>query len=174
MRRLLLATTLVLACLHPNLGRAGQYGNSSQAVRIGSDAPLVLAACINAAAKKDDVPPFVLIFLLEVEGGQLGRVSENTDGSVDIGPFQVNQLWIPTLARHWGVPQDAAFLILRDNICGNAEAAAYVLRLAMNEVPGDFWEGVARYHSHNPELQRIYLQKLLKRARALVRGGQHG
>jgi hypothetical protein len=59
--------------------------------------PATIEACIYAAASVYHEPPAVLLILLNVEGGTLGAVSHNTNGTVDIGPMQVNQLWIPRL-----------------------------------------------------------------------------
>jgi len=59
-----------------------------------ADAPgaaeMRLRDCLTAAAAAHRLPPAMLAVLLNVEGGTLGRVSRNTNGTVDIGPMQVN------------------------------------------------------------------------------------
>src|SRR5271154_6064715 len=79
--------------------------------------PATIAACIYAAASVSHEPPAVLLILLNVEGGTLGAVSHNTNGTVDTGPMQVNQLWIPQLDAHWQADPQTTYEALRDNFC---------------------------------------------------------
>lgn len=126
--------------------------------------PSTISACILAAANVYREPPALLLILLNVEGGTLGAVSQNTNGTVDIGPMQVNQIWIPTVAIHWNASQSATYEALRDNFCANVEAGAWILRQGLDEAHGDLWGGVAYYHSHNPVYQQQYLLSVLKQA----------
>ena len=118
--------------------------------------------CINAAAAAHRLPPGVLVILLNVEGGKLGRVSQNTNDTVDIGPMQVNQIWIPAVARHWRATPSATRDALLNSFCANVEAGAWILRTGIDEARGDFWEGVAFYHSHSPEHKATYLRSVLR------------
>ena len=140
----------------------------------GQDGAAVLRGCVRVAARVNGVPPAVLLMLLQVEGGRLGEVSGNRNGTVDIGPFQVNEIWLPAVAQHWGMTVAEAFPILRDNFCGNADAAAWVLRGALADAHGDFWEGVGRYHSARSDLKAAYLRRVLAAARRLRTGQPRG
>ena len=126
--------------------------------------PAYIRDCLVAAANAHREPPGVLVILLNVEGGRLGVVSPNTNGTVDIGPMQVNDIWVPQVAQHWGATRDAAYRALRDNFCANVEAGAWILRLALDEARGDFWDGVGIYHSHDPGHKRTYLASVLRQA----------
>jgi hypothetical protein len=140
-----------------------------------SDNARLIADCLNAAADVHHVPPAVLVVLLNVEGGSLGHVSPNTNATVDIGPMQVTQIWIPQVAAHWHATQAATFVALRDNFCANVEAGAWILRQGLDEARGDFWQGVGYYHSHDPQHKAIYLQAVLKqvlRLRAVAESSQ--
>ena len=117
--------------------------------------------CITAAAAAYREPPTVLVILLNVEGGLLGQVSYNTNGTVDIGPMQVNQIWLPDVAAHWRTTVPAAYAALRDSFCANVEAGAWILRQGLDEAHGDFWQGVGYYHSHDPEYKHRYLRAVL-------------
>ncbi len=123
-----------------------------------------LAACIEAAASIHRLQPAVLLILLNVEGGSLGRVSGNTNGTVDIGPMQVNQIWLPMVAAHWDASVVQAYRALRDDFCANMEAGAWILRQGIDDAHGDFWEGVGYYHSHDPGYKADYLRKVLRQA----------
>lgn len=154
MRRLVLATTTLALMAIATCATAA----------VGEIDPGTIRACILTAAAAYHEPPAVLLILLNVEGGTLGAVSHNTDGTVDIGPMQVNQIWIPQIATHWGATQQATFLALRDIFCANIEAGAWILRQGLDEARGDFWQGVGYYHSHDPRYKRAYLQSVLAQA----------
>jgi len=136
-----------------------------------ADAPVAAEArmrgCLTAAASAHRVPPAMLVVLLTVEGGTLGRVTRNTNGTVDIGPLQVNTVWVPRVAAHWGTAPATTYAALRDNLCANLEAGAWILRQGMDEARGDFWGGVGTYHSHNPGHKALYLRKVLDASRQL-------
>ena len=127
-----------------------------------ADNATMIRGCIEAAAQAYRVPPAILVILLNVEGGSLGAVSPNTNGTVDIGPMQVNEIWLPGIAAHWGTSQRVAFLALRDSFCANVEAGTWILRQGLDEAKGDFWEGVAYYHSHDPFHKQTYLRAVLE------------
>jgi hypothetical protein len=151
----------VLAVLSAGPAKAGAAPNDQATIR----------GCITAAAKLYHLPPAVLVILLNVERGSLGRVSPNTNGTVDIGPIQVNEIWLPDVAAHWNATIADAYKALRYNFCANVEAGAWILRRALDEARGDFWEGVGYYHSHTPEHKTRYLREVLRqvlRLRAIV------
>jgi hypothetical protein len=150
-------------------------GSRAEAQTALSDNARLIGGCLNAAATVYQVPPAVLVVLLNVEGGSLGHVSANSNATVDIGPMQVNQIWIPQVAAHWHATAAATFLALRDNFCANVEAGAWILRQGLDEAHGDFWQGVGYYHSHDPEHKAIYLRSVLQqvlRLRAAVEKSQ--
>lgn len=124
------------------------------------------AQCVIAASQTYKVPTPLILILLQVEGGSLGKVSQNTNDTVDIGPMQVNQIWVNKIANHWKTSPEKAALFLKNNFCANVEAGTWILSLGLTEAKGDFWKGVGYYHSHNKELQDDYLRKVL---RAVIR-----
>ncbi len=167
----------LLAALLPQApALASQYRDAPEPVGIPVAAPgtagRVIERCILAAAAAHRVPPAVLVILLNVEGGQLGRVSSNTNATVDIGPMQVNEIWLPDLARHWRTSVPQAFAVLRDDFCFNVEGGAWILRRGLDEARGDFWEGVGYYHSHDPSHKATYLRKVLVQALRLQAGAE--
>lgn len=109
--------------------------------------------CIQQAAQMYTVPVLGLLAIWAVEGGRVGKVSQNKDGSFDHGNFQINSFWTNKFAQWFGVSAQQ----VRDDFCMNARAAAYVLRYEINQAKGDFWEGIGRYHApNNPSKARAY------------------
>jgi hypothetical protein len=160
MRGMALAAT-VLAVVSAGHAKAGDPLDNQATIR----------GCITAAAKLYRLPPAMLVILLNVERGSLGHVRPNTNGTVDIGPIQVNEIWLPEIAAHWSATISDAYKALRDNFCANVEAGAWILRRGLDEARDNFWEGVGYYHSHTPEHKSRYLRDVLRevlRLRSLV------
>ncbi len=136
---------------------------TSTTSRVEVDGPTI-RGCVLAAAAAHHLPPLMLVILLHVEGGTPGHVTMNSNDTVDIGPMQVNQTWLPKLAAHWAASPANTFLALRDNFCANLDGGAWILRSALDEAHGDFWSGVGIYHSHTPAYKADYLKKVLAAA----------
>ena len=122
--------------------------------------PQALAVCIFAAAQTYVVPPSVILGILNVEGGRIGQAVRNTNNTYDLGPMQINTIWVPELARYWGVSQGRAMQELRDNACVNIGVGAWILRRKMNET-GSLYQGIAYYHSATPHLGNSYQKKVI-------------
>lgn len=122
--------------------------------------PQALAVCIFAAAQTYVVPPSVILGILNVEGGRIGQAVRNTNNTYDLGPMQINTIWIPQLARYWGVSESRAMQEVRDNACINIGVGAWILRTKMNET-GSLYKGIAHYHSATPHLGHNYQAKVI-------------
>jgi hypothetical protein len=129
----------------------------------------MIEGCLKAAAEVHDVPAGLLVLLINVEGGRLGAVSQNANGTVDIGPMQVNDTWLSKIAAHWGASPEDAYRALRDSFCANVEGGAWILRQALDEAHGDLWPGVALYHSHDPLHKLEYMRLVYEQAMRLKR-----
>lgn len=143
--------------------------SAARATSISDEAVHVVSACIRSAAAAHRVPAAMLVILLTVEGGALGRVSQNSNGTVDIGPMQINQIHLPALARRWNTTPARARAALLTSFCANVEAGAWILRTAIDSTGGNFWEGVGRYHSSTDVYKTRYLRRVLQQALRLQR-----
>lgn len=110
------------------------------------------------------LPPRVLPSIQAVEGGTLGAVHLNLDGSADFGLMQVNSRWVPAIARYTGLGEDAVRLRLTVEPCFNIAAAGAILRVYLNEARGDLMQAVGSYHSHSPSLSQPYQDQVLRSA----------
>ncbi|MGC9271452.1 lytic transglycosylase domain-containing protein [Acidiphilium sp.] len=126
-----------------------------------------MASCIEAAASTWHISPLVILILLHVEGGSLGAVHPNANGTVDIGPMQINQIWLPTLARHWRETVPQTYATLENSFCANVVAGTWILHKAIVEAHGHLWRGVAYYHSHTKVFESDYLRAVLAEVRHL-------
>lgn len=120
----------------------------------------MIGACLLLAAQTYDVPPAVMIGIMHVEGGRVGQQVRNTNGSYDLGPMQVNTIWLPQLARLWQVDHETAQSWVRDNGCVNVYVAAWILRQKIDKTYG-LYSGIAHYHSATPGRGQGYADKVV-------------
>lgn len=132
--------------------------------RIMELSSLILACAIKAATAYG-LPPAGVVAILEVEGGRTGEVSENSNGTRDIGLMQVNSLWLEPLAKTWGVSRDEAEVALRDRPCTNIAVGTFILAECIHKRGGDFWQGVGCYHApSDAERARAYAARVAGKA----------
>ena len=124
----------------------------------------VLAACLLMAAQTYSVPPAVLVGILEVEGGKVGQEVGNTNGSFDLGPMQINTIWMPELANYWGVSEDTAKRWVRDDPCTNMSVAAWILKKHLDETQS-LPKAIQHYHSRTPKYGVKYKKKVINAIR---------
>ncbi len=122
------------------------------------------------AANTYSVPPAVLAGIQQVEGGKVGQQVLNTNGTYDLGPMQINTLWMPQLAKHWGVDVSTAKRWVRDDACTNMGVSAWILRRHLNETKS-LSKAISYYHSRTPDIGTRYRGKVIKamRDKGLIR-----
>lgn len=120
----------------------------------------IIGACLLLASQTYKVPPAVMIGIMHVEGGRVGQEVRNSNGSYDLGPMQVNTIWIPQLAGLWGVDHSTARQWVRDNGCVNVYVAAWILRQQIDKTSG-LYSGIARYHSATRWRGHDYANKVI-------------
>lgn len=132
----------------------------------------VTAECLIHASAQEQVPLALILGLLKTEGGRLGMESSNRDGSIDLGPMQVNdRVWVPMLAKaHFGGNYRLAYEYVRDQGCYNIHVGTWIFRQYVNEAHGDYAEAIGLYNSHNPAPKRAYQMKFAKNFAALFAG----
>ncbi len=121
----------------------------------------VLAACLMLASQTYSVPPAVLVGIYKAEGGQVGQEVSNTNGSYDLGPMQINTVWLPELAEIWGVNESTARKWVRDDACTNVGVAAWILRGHIDETDS-LTQAIAHYHSRTPRHGTRYKKRVVE------------
>ncbi len=112
--------------------------------------------CVQQAAALYAIPMRALIAIQLTEGGELGSIAANTDGTHDHGPFQINTRWVERLRAQFGVTGRQ----LTTDLCWSARSAAYIVRYEINRANGSFWDGIGHYHSHTPALKYAYVRRV--------------
>lgn len=120
----------------------------------------ILAACLMLASQTYSVPPAVLVGIYKAEGGTIGQEVRNENGTADLGPMQINTVWMPELAQRWGVNEQTARRWVRDDACTNVGVAAWILRGHMDET-GSLSRAIAHYHSRTPHYGSKYQNRVI-------------
>lgn len=103
--------------------------------------------CVQEAAARYGVDVRLVEAVLRVEGGRVGLRKANANGTYDLGPMQINTLWLPKL-RARGVDEHPLIW----DYCANVTVGTWILARELKAVgaPPDtpeFWQSVGRYHS---------------------------
>jgi Transglycosylase SLT domain len=123
--------------------------------------------CMLLVAATTGLPPRVLPVIQSIEGGAPGMVSQDSNGTADLGVMQVNTLWIPALAARAGLTQARTKALLINDSCFNIAAAALILRGYLVETNGDLLSAIGDYHSHTPALNIGYVALAERKARKM-------
>lgn len=115
----------------------------------------VTVECVVDAAKSQHVPLAGLVAIIAAEGGRVGQVIHNANGTWDIGPGQVNSSWLDSLAA-----RRISEGVLQNNGCVNVLSAAWIFKQALVEMRGDIWAAIGRYHSHRGPLALNYQRRV--------------
>jgi hypothetical protein len=130
-------------------------------------------ACMALVASIDHLPPRVLPSIQAIEGGRAGTISNDADGSQDLGVMQINTRWISPLAAYTREPADRVRARLINQPCYNIAAAGAILRTYLVEDRGDLMQAIGDYHSHTRQLNLTYRSEVRQAAEALFVGEPH-
>lgn len=126
--------------------------------------------CMLVVAATTALPPRVLPVIQKIEGGAVGVVHQNDNGTQDLGVMQVNTLWLPALAARSGFSEAETRQKLLQDPCFNIAAAALILRGYLKQTGGSLPRAIGDYHSHTPALNSAYAHLAEETARKLFKG----
>lgn len=118
----------------------------------------VLTECVSTASTTYGVPELVIRAILKQEGGLVGTMSRNTNGSYDLGPMQINTINLGLISKKY------PFLDWRHityNPCINIMVGTWFLQQKIKNRNGVIWEGIGDYHSTTPSKRSVYLRSFL-------------
>jgi hypothetical protein len=116
-------------------------------------------ACMVAVSAMAHLPPRVLPVIQHIEGGAVGMVRPDTNGTEDLGVMQVNSIWLPAIAARAHLSPARTERQLVDDPCFNIAAAALILRVYLRENGGALLTSIGDYHSHTAPLNRAYTRE---------------
>ena len=127
-----------------------------------------LKNCIAWTAYQFELPEELLYAVLYVERGEVnGKCSANTNGTLDCGPAQINEVRAGELKDF-----KLSMADLRHKPCHNIWAMGYLLRREIERADGHIWRGVGNYHYHysvNPLIHERYVGRVRRAWQRLVR-----
>jgi len=129
--------------------------------------------CKSKISKQFHIPDIVLDAYLRTEGADPGHIRENTDGTWDVGPMQINSVnWETFYQKFNVVPTD-----IRYNGCINLMAGAYIIRFRLDEAGKEnitgwdaFFKVAANYHSKTSTVNLKYQEKWINNLKILLEG----
>jgi hypothetical protein len=130
-------------------------------------------ACMALVASIYHLPPRVLPSIQAIEGGRPGTVSNDADGSQDLGVMQINTRWVQPLAAYTRRPDAVVRVRLISEPCYNIAAAGAILRTYLNEDGGDLMQAIGDYHSHTRQLNLTYQSQVMQAAEGLFVRDRH-
>lgn len=115
------------------------------------------AYCVVSASHRFKLPVDGLLSILLVENGKVGGQKVNENGTYDLGPMQINTVWLGQKSPLYGFVSAEK---LKDDLCTNIHSAAWILA-SQQRVVKDIWTAVGRYHSPgNQEYAAAYKRRV--------------
>lgn len=118
----------------------------------------VINTCVNAASRHFSIHPAVIKSIIAVEGGKIGTMSRNSNGTYDMGIMQINTIHLPDIKRKF---PSIGWREVAYKPCVNIGIGSWILSQRMKET-SNYWKGVGNYHSKTPKFRKIYLKKIYK------------
>lgn len=115
----------------------------------------LVAACIRKASAGRPWLERTLWGLRDQEGGWIGAVVPNSNGTQDLGPLQINSWWVNRVSKVTGRPVSSVRHWLANDTCFNIDTARWIFLTAL-AVTGDYWKAIGLYHSPIAWRQREY------------------
>lgn len=133
----------------------------SQALRVPANYAVGAAnfTCVRQAAFDHQVPLRFMLAINSIERGRYNQKVSNKNTSYDIGQFQINSIHLGRFEKFGASEYD-----ISNRGCYNAQAAAYLLSIALKEPSKrhlDIFTRASGYHSWTPKFNSIYRQKLI-------------
>ncbi len=120
--------------------------------------PALMERCVSAAASHFNIHPNVIWAIIDVEGGKVGTMSKNSNGTYDMGIMQINTINLESVTRSF---PDVTWQDIAYKPCVNIAIGTWFLRQKIDEA-GTLWDGVGNYHSKTVKYKMPYLERIYK------------
>ena len=122
--------------------------------------------CVQRAAKHYDISPFIIQTVVDIEGGKIGTVRKNTNGTYDLGVMQLNTVNFNKIKKRF---PNTTYLDLILKPCVNIYVGSWFLSESIKNANNDMPKGVGNYHSKTPSVHAKYLKRFLNRYKNNIR-----
>lgn len=103
--------------------------------------------CLIEESIKQKIPPLLILAVMMTENGKPGELVKASKNSFDMGPMQINTIWLPALQKKFNwTPRDLMTAITNHG-CSNIATGTWILRISINAAKGDVWQGVGYYNT---------------------------
>ncbi len=116
-------------------------------------------SCMIMVAHTAGLPPRVLPTVQAIEGGYVGSVTADDNGTADLGVMQINTIWVPALAARARLSEAATRTRLISDGCFNIAAAALIIRYEIVYNHGALLPAIGDFHSRTPALNAAYIKE---------------
>lgn len=115
-----------------------------------------LTECMEEAGRRHGIHPVYLWAIAKQESGfRPTALNRNTNGSVDMGMMQINDRWLPTLARY-GISREQVM-----EPCNNIKIGAWILAQNIRRY-GYNWRAIGAYNAVSRDKQVRYARNVLR------------
>jgi soluble lytic murein transglycosylase-like protein len=122
----------------------------------------VMSQCVQRAAKHYEISPFIIQTVVDIEGGKIGTVRKNTNGTYDLGVMQLNTVNFNKIKKRF---PNTTYLDLILKPCVNIYVGVWFLSESIKNANNNLLKGVGNYHSKTPSIHATYLKRFLNRYR---------
>jgi soluble lytic murein transglycosylase-like protein len=122
----------------------------------------VMSQCVQKAAKHYGISPVIVKTLVDIEGGRIGTVRKNTNGTYDLGVMQLNTVNFDKIKKRF---PDITHLDLILKPCVNIYVGTWFLSKSIISANNNLLKGIGNYHSKTPSIHARYLKRFLNRYR---------
>ena len=120
--------------------------------------------CFYTSSQKYGVPVDLMMAIAQTESSFKHQVTGKLGYGADHGLMQINDYWIPTLMKKFGISLNDIY-----NPCTNIEVAAWIL--AHNFVQhGTTWRAVGAYNAVTEWKREVYIKKVANNLKRLQAG----
>lgn len=122
---------------------------------------VMLEQCIIESANHYGIPEVYLRIIRDIEGGKVGTLKKNTNGSVDIGVMQINTINLPDILTEF---ENVGWVELAMEPCTSINVAAWFIKKKLKKANKTSpINALMDYNSSTPEVRIHYAFKVMEK-----------
>lgn len=123
--------------------------------------PVKLEQCIKSSAIHHGIPEMYLRIIRDIEGGKVGTLRRNKDGSTDLGVMQINTINLPAITAAFS---NVGWYELAMKPCVSVDVAAWFIKKKLRRsTTTSPLNALVDYNSKTPEVRIHYAFKVMEK-----------